>query len=266
VNGYIGRDGFDSVEGVSGQDQHFDHPSGDEHNIETRFTYTTLGFFKVETKMQCLLESVNNLHLDKSPSHGLENSVQYAAISYAWGEIKLRPVKTILLNGRIFEIESENRWLASGNLQLLCRQRNLPSLDLWIDAICIDQKEQGEKGPQVQNMHVVYRHASGIIVWLGVPAQDSDRAFDFMERIEKDVRAKSGTTDEEPGATLADSILRVSAKHLISSDYLQAWVALHNLLARPWWTRCLTLPEVVMGTTVADICGTHMVSWPVVAI
>lgn len=101
-------------------------------------------------------------------------------------------------------------------------------------------------------------------MWLGVPAQDSDQAFEFMDQIDKDIRAKIGTAEEEPGVTLADSILLASTKHLISSDHIQAWVALHNLLSRPWWTRSWTLQEVVMGKAVVVLCGTQLASWPVV--
>jgi hypothetical protein len=37
-------------------------------------------------------------------------------------------------------------------------------------------------------------------------------------RFYADIRAKIGTTEEEPGVALEDSILLASVKHLISSD------------------------------------------------
>ena len=39
---------------------------------------------------------------------------------------------------------------------------------LWVDAICISQKDNDEKGPQVALMAQLYRNAESVLVWLGV--------------------------------------------------------------------------------------------------
>ena len=208
------------------------------------------------------LGSVNNPDQDRTQSSSSDSSTHYFAISYVWGETTT--AKEMLLNGRIFEVKTKNLWLALRNLQVLCRENKLPSLVMWIDAVCIDQMNIDEKSSQVEHMHLVYKHASAVIVWLGVPNLDSDKAFEFINQIEKDIRANQGTSEEELAVTLADAALLASTKHFMSIDYILAWVALHNLLSRPWWTRSWTLQEVVMGKTVAVLCGTQLASWPVV--
>lgn len=49
---------------------------------------------------------------------------------------------------------------------------------LWIDAICINQEDDDEKGQQVQSMAKIYAKASRVIVWLGEAAEDSDQALE----------------------------------------------------------------------------------------
>ncbi|KAF2106705.1 heterokaryon incompatibility, partial [Lophiotrema nucula] len=38
---------------------------------------------------------------------------------------------------------------------------------LWIDAMCINQHDNTEKGTQVQMMRDIYMKASRVVVWLG---------------------------------------------------------------------------------------------------
>lgn len=47
------------------------------------------------------------------------------------------------------------------------RQQVLP---LWIDAICINQGDVGERNSQVAQMSIIYRQAIWVTVWLGEPA------------------------------------------------------------------------------------------------
>jgi hypothetical protein len=42
-----------------------------------------------------------------------------------------------------------------------------PDTYIWIDAICINQSDNAEKGIQVQNMGRIYSHALKMVGWLG---------------------------------------------------------------------------------------------------
>jgi hypothetical protein len=39
---------------------------------------------------------------------------------------------------------------------------------LWVDAICINQKDKLEKSQQIQNMTDIYARAKRVVVWIGV--------------------------------------------------------------------------------------------------
>lgn len=52
---------------------------------------------------------------------------------------------------------------------------------MWIDAICIDQDNVLQKGPQVAMMGMLYARAAGVVVWLGPAADESDRAMGLVQ-------------------------------------------------------------------------------------
>jgi len=91
----------------------------------------------------------------------------YEAISYCWG---LEPeLVTIFCDSRCLSI-SRNLFDA------LCQLRDPKRLRyLWADAICINQRDEIEKGHQVKRMGSVYEKASRVIAWLG---RDDDSLAD----------------------------------------------------------------------------------------
>jgi hypothetical protein len=49
---------------------------------------------------------------------------------------------------------------------------------IWIDAICINQNDDDdERGEQVKRMADIYRWASRVVVWLGLPSNKSSLAM-----------------------------------------------------------------------------------------
>jgi hypothetical protein len=68
----------------------------------------------------------------------------------------------ILVNGAsvavTVNLESALRYL---------RHSDLPRV-LWIDAICINQHDLGEKRHQVSIMQSIYTYAEQVVVWLGL--------------------------------------------------------------------------------------------------
>lgn len=54
---------------------------------------------------------------------------------------------------------------------------------LWIDAMCINQKDIDERNRQVWLMGQVYSKAKAVIIWLGPQSEDSDLAMEFIPRL-----------------------------------------------------------------------------------
>jgi hypothetical protein len=89
------------------------------------------------------------------------NCPRYQALSYTWGDVaKKRPIS---LNGCTFFV-THNLEDALRSLRCSSSTNQKP---FWIDAICIDQKNHGEKKVQIQRMTSIYRDADQVVIWLG---------------------------------------------------------------------------------------------------
>lgn len=108
------------------------------------------------------------------------SSYPYEALSYVWGsEDNKRPIY----------IGGNDELHVTANLHAALRHLRHPFVEriLWVDAVCINQADNDEKGQQVQFMAKIYAKASRVIVWLmdppkgdapdkGDPAADGDQA------------------------------------------------------------------------------------------
>ena len=185
------------------------------------------------------------------------DALAYVALSYVWGAAT--HVKEVMLNGRPIGVAA-NLWQALRDLRMHCQLRDNglrsgePCRTFWIDALCINQNDEEEKSSQVAQMHLIYKHASEVIVWLDVPGQDSDLAFELMD----DIRQCSQLGE------FRDSELLAAIKHLLHVEKLSSWIALHRLLSRPWWSRAWTLQELLLSRQATFYCGVKSAPWPIV--
>lgn len=104
---------------------------------------------------------------------------EYTALSYCWGDEKLR--KTCTINGVETSVTAN---LAAVLHQLRAEGKTNGSCKLWIDAICINQLDTNEKAHQVGMMGDIYAHAEKTMIWLGESGDDSDLVMDLLASIE----------------------------------------------------------------------------------
>jgi hypothetical protein len=84
---------------------------------------------------------------------------KYEALSYAWGTAISQ--SRVLVDGIDMRV-TEN--LHQGLRRLRFKDR---SRMLWIDALCINQRDITERSHQVQHMAKIYRSAKHVLIWLG---------------------------------------------------------------------------------------------------
>lgn len=108
--------------------------------------------------------------------YNLQDSSQrlhlYDALSYVWGNPKVTLP--------IYVGEHEHELSVTTNLYAALLHLRDFSFEriIWIDAICIDQKNDEEKVQQIQLMAKIYSRASRVLVWLGEAANNSDQALE----------------------------------------------------------------------------------------
>jgi len=95
---------------------------------------------------------VRNANLDQE---GLE----YETLSYVWGQSAIR--LSILVDDQMTEVTTN-----LGNALRYLRKGD-KAIALWVDALCINQRDKVEKTHQVGMMGEIYRMCSAVCIWLG---------------------------------------------------------------------------------------------------
>lgn len=155
----------------------------------------------------------------------LDSKTQFTALSYVWGNGASQ--REIICNGHKKPI-TRNLW---GVLARLQKQRF--DCLLWVDAICINQEDEGEKSFQVPMMRDIYERAANVIFWLGEQERYDEDAVnlmrDFSERYptQLDLERHRGKTLEQLG--------------LPSIDH--GWTGWASLFCRPWFGRVWIVQE-----------------------
>lgn len=158
--------------------------------------------------------------LDRGTSH------PYETLSYVWGsEDNKRPIYT----------GDNNELRVTANLHAALRHLRHCFVEriLWIDAICINQADNDEKGQQVQSMAKIYAKASRVIVWLGETANNSDQALEAI-RVAAETQYKNSVlypTNQQASHALSNQQPRISSRDETDQDAILA------LLNREWFRR-----------------------------
>lgn len=164
---------------------------------------------------------------------------QFEALSYFWG--RGAADRTLYLDNTPFSIkpnlDNALRELSKGKVERL----------LWVDALCINQKDIHEQNEQVRMMGSIYRQARRVIIWIGPRFRNGKS--DAKEAIEGFVqRQKQGVDSQSLSTYLENPYKRVETERHVGlfSDYTTAksvdhdgghWPALVDFFDRPWWRR-----------------------------
>ncbi|KAK5126821.1 hypothetical protein LTR85_009755 [Meristemomyces frigidus] len=156
-------------------------------------------------------------------------STEYEALSYAWGTYDNHA--WIRLNGEPQFPVTRNLWLALRRLRSPRQKRRL-----WVDQICINQRDLDERREQVRIMGRVYECASDVLVWLG----DVDAGFVPDQRTRQAVWGRGG--------------------HAAALEKLSALQSAIESTTPPWWKRTWVIQEFVNARkeAVMHFGGYHM--------
>ncbi|KAF2108147.1 heterokaryon incompatibility protein-domain-containing protein [Lophiotrema nucula] len=177
------------------------------------------------------------------------NDLQFYALSYVWGSATCS--HAIACNGSNFPV-TENLHEALFALSPVLNTNQLP---IWIDAICINQRDYDEKAREVQRMDEIYRKAKLVLVWLGPEDKDSNLAMRHIEEFAKIL----------PGIERPPHWRDLATYDLPSKDD-PVWPAIGHLYRRNWFGRLWTFQEAVLATQLRVYCGRESVEWELLAL
>ena len=93
----------------------------------------------------------------------IDGEDKFDALSYMWGDAS--PVDHIVVDGAAIPVA----WNLARALEYLRDQQGSEVCRIWIDAVCINQKDEKERGHQVAMMRSVYSNADCVRVWINAP-------------------------------------------------------------------------------------------------
>ncbi|RYP89814.1 hypothetical protein DL770_004070 [Monosporascus sp. CRB-9-2] len=112
------------------------------------------------------------------------------------------------------------------------------SIRIWIDAICIDQKNTHERVEQVRQMGLIFRSARKVFVWLGPEGDSRERVEMITRYAQQGEEEGSYLKSFQDGAPWTDQQIR-DLKYLCNG--------LRLLTERPWFHRLWVIQEVVLA-------------------
>ena len=165
---------------------------------------------------------------------------RYTAISYVWGpegdtQIVLVNGNKVQVRRNLFDYLSAWRWPRGPKI-------------LWVDALCIDQSNIGERGHQVKIMADIYRDAQKVWCWLGTAADDTDWLFHgILEHPQHDWLSRQLDL-EHYGSLLYGSKL----------DSDRAVNSMRAVFERPYLSRIWCVQEMKVASNLHFVCGEHV--------
>lgn len=182
------------------------------------------------------------------------------ALSYVWGS-KADPVPIYIGKHRrqvVYVTQSLDAALRSMRKRL---GKKGGSAFYWIDALCINQKDNAEKSQQIPLMPLIYPAAYLTYCWLGQADETTDQTFAIIGNCANYLKAKD--------YQMAKVVLDVVITQLRSKD--RSFIdGLQRLLRKPWFERAWSVHplasvfhsnfEAGYCRNLADQSTTHLIS------
>ncbi|RKK77250.1 hypothetical protein BFJ71_g16774 [Fusarium oxysporum] len=185
--------------------------------------------------LQCRLDVAN-----------LADTPKYEALSYCWGD----PIQTreIHLNEKPFSVTT-NLHSALSKLRYADRTRKI-----WIDALCINQRDYAERNQQLLLMKSIYQRARRVVAWIGEETESVHLAKNLLRHLRCLHQDSADFTHSNSNPTYL--------KSLGLPDYASpSWSHLRYFFRRPWFLRVWIIQEVVNASQLQVICGSNPIDW-----
>lgn len=215
----------------------------DERRSEIRL----IEILSSDEKIQCRL-SISSL----------KDNPEFTALSYVWGDPKV--TEDIILNDELFPVTTNLgaalRYV-KGHWCSTFPNRSPGLFRLWVDAICINQKDKSERSSQVNLMREIYSKTELVFSWLGHGIEELDVAIEAVKIIAKETK--------ELGYKKADvkwlkSYPSWCAEPEEAGDK-PPWDAIKSFCLLPYWRRVWIFPELVLGKDILFLHGSTALTY-----
>ncbi|KAE9364240.1 HET-domain-containing protein [Stipitochalara longipes BDJ] len=211
----------------------------------------------------------------------------YQALSYTWatedGDCK---------RSRQIKCHDMRIWVTR-NCELALRYLRKEDSDrvLWVDAICINQKDDKERGHQVRLMRNVYSKAVEVLVWLGESSKDvgildpvhylhgktrsaenkpdvnrvltpvSDIFLDHLHRMAAEIRRIQNAGQNPTSSPLYQDLVSQIYEGSFQRTNTDLFRGFKNVVRRRWWSRVWVVQEVAIAKSATLICSERSINY-----
>jgi hypothetical protein len=182
----------------------------------------------------------------------LDARPSYETVSYVWGNDHQKRYQLNFVDGSYL-------WITESMVQAL------PSLSkhqttgyLWIDQLCIDQKNVTERNHQVKAMGDIYRNAVKVFVFLGRVA-----TFNKLNRLIDIAIAVEQGKHEKPVEVLQSALAPFipDTEPTKSNSGGVYWSCVLELLKHGWYVRAWVFQEVVLSESVLFVVNDRLIEF-----
>lgn len=201
------------------------------------------------------------LFLPNPPNQDVQT---YEALSYTWGE----PIFSQSILCDMFTIP-----ITQNLFEALVHLRDEDTVrTIWVDAICINQKDNLEKAIQIPLMRSIYTQAQHVIIWIGVEDESTKLAVGLIRTAatctRKEIAAHRLAHEE---AETENSGLRRIDREPWTEEELKQWglpsdrgidyKAFNHFCDREWFSRVWTKQEAIFAISATMFIGEEHLDW-----
>jgi hypothetical protein len=215
---------------------------------------------RCQTSWQPPIAYSNESHdIEIDANETADSEAVFEAVSYAWGSN--HPLSDVAVTHAHSPLLQAGTCSVGPNLFKMLEYLRKPDTirTLWIDAICINQKDTIEKGEQIKRMRDIFRLAKRTVLWLGDSKENSSLALQVLENIGQSLEY-----------TVCNGFL--PAPDRIETDWWDprrrlpldptTWETIAQLMQRPYFERLWVVQEIGMAGAHSLVqCGETEVLW-----
>ncbi|KUI56384.1 Heterokaryon incompatibility protein 6, OR allele [Cytospora mali] len=190
-----------------------------------------------------------------------DDHIEYSALSYCWGSFnRMEKVLLRVPDDKDHTNTVEYTLDVTSTLHDALKHLRPVSGDplrLWVDYVCINQRDLDERANQVAIMPYIYSRATQVHIWLGVSSKESTYCFQYVQRI-----AQRYATTSFDANRAEDEIDRLHepGKFHDNIGFIDKW----RKCDFAWFKRTWVLQEVANAKSAVVHCGRDTLPWPVV--
>jgi hypothetical protein len=181
---------------------------------------------------------------------------EFIAISYTWGDSENE--QAVHIDDKICSVRQNCHYVLKHVYDHWKHGRIQADL-LWIDSVCINQKDREEKSIQVSFMGEIYAKAAEVLACIGPHADDSEFLFKKAWEV-NEIRYECSHNE-----SFMCQDCRLPWEEWVGSLGIECLTRLctscQTFGRRVYWTRIWIIQEVAKARSLRILCGTDILPW-----